>query len=65
MGIASTNSLPLYLLEQRLGESQSQCGRGGEEKTLCLEPNPSRPTRSLVTILTELSQQNKHSKEEI
>jgi hypothetical protein len=49
---------PRYPLDSRLGGPQRQSGRGGEEKTPhncpCQELNADRPTRSLVTIPTEL-----------
>jgi hypothetical protein len=47
-----------YPLDRRLGRLQSLSGRDGEEKKPhhCpwWELNPSRPARSLITILTEL-----------
>jgi hypothetical protein len=43
--------IPRYQLDRRMGRPQSRSGRGGS----CRESNPSRPARSLLTILTELS----------
>jgi hypothetical protein len=49
---------PRYRLGRRLGESQSWCQRGGEEKKSLhcpyRESNSGRPARNVVTILTEL-----------
>jgi hypothetical protein len=47
---------PPYPLDRILGGAQSRCGRGGEDKNPCpcQESNPSRSTRNLVTVLTEL-----------
>jgi hypothetical protein len=45
------------LLDMRLGGLQSRSGCGGEVKSNhcpCLESNPGRPARSLVTTLPEL-----------
>jgi hypothetical protein len=64
--VVSFTPRPLYLrgkstrypLVRRLGGSQSRSGRGGEEEKSnncpCRELNPNRPTRSLVSIQTEL-----------
>jgi hypothetical protein len=48
---------PRYPLDWRLGGSHSQSGSGGDKKKPwpCRESNPGRPSRSRVTILTELS----------
>jgi hypothetical protein len=48
---------PRCPLDRRLGEPQSRSGFDGEKKipAPCQESNPSRPARSLVTILTELN----------
>jgi hypothetical protein len=49
----------LYPLDKRMGGPQSRFGSGGEGKNSHDYPSwelrPGRPTRSLVTILTELS----------
>jgi hypothetical protein len=42
--------IPHYPMYRRLGGTQSRSGRGGKEK----KSNPGRPTRTLVTIMTEL-----------
>jgi len=46
---------PRYLLDRRLGGSQNQFGRGGEEKNSLLlsKSKLGRPGRSLDTKLTE------------
>jgi hypothetical protein len=49
---------PNYPFDRRLGWPQSWFRRGGEEKESllrpCWESNDGRPTRNLVTVLTEL-----------
>jgi hypothetical protein len=49
---------PRYQFDRRQGGTQSRSGRGGEEKNSqpppAIEPpNPDRPARSLVVVLTE------------
>jgi hypothetical protein len=44
----------LYTLDRRLGEPQSQCGRGGEKKNFLSLPGIEPRLRSSVTTLTEL-----------
>jgi len=48
-----------FLLDRMMGGLRSPSGRGGEEKdpiiVPCQELNPCCSTRSLVTILTDLS----------
>jgi hypothetical protein len=57
----TTGKSPRYSLDMRLDGPQNRSGRGEEEKksllSPCQESNPGRrPTRSLVTTLTELPQ---------
>jgi hypothetical protein len=46
-----------FQLDRRLGGPQSRCEREGKRKFHyypCQEPNPGRPARTVVSILTEL-----------
>jgi len=49
---------PQCSLDRRLGGAQSRFGRGGRRKNShhcpCPKLNPGRPTRSLISILTQL-----------
>jgi hypothetical protein len=47
-----------YPLDRRLGGPQSRYGRGGKERTYQHLPGiePRSPSRSLATVLTELTQ---------